>query len=145
MKNGDDTGTGGRTLQLLRDTADGLGQLVVQHVKLARLELSAEVRALGARMAGLVVLAVLMVLGYALAVVGLAVLIAGERRLAVPLLAIGGVHLVGAALGALLVSRAQRKNLLNTTKTELDQSANALREALRVPSSLPTQEHSHVR
>ena len=35
----------GSVADLLRETAEGVGQLVIQHVKLAQLELTAELRA----------------------------------------------------------------------------------------------------
>lgn len=135
VKNGDDTGTTGRALQLIRETVDGLGHLIAQHVKLARLELSADLRALGARAAGLVALAVLLVVGYTLALTGVALLIGGARALALPFLGIGGAHVVVAALGAWAVTRARRARPLAATKAELDQTADALAAALRAPSA----------
>ena len=60
---------------LARETALSLGHLVGQHVKVARLEIAAEVRAMGRRATVVAVLAVLVAIGYALAMAGLAVAI----------------------------------------------------------------------
>jgi hypothetical protein len=127
MKHDDDLGRGGPAIQLVRETLDGLGRLVSQHVKLARLELSADLRAMGTRVASVVALALLMLLGYALTMVGLALLLAGDRRLAFAFGAVGLVHLLGAGAAMLvLVARGERLQVMKSTATELAHSADAL-------------------
>ncbi len=127
MKHDDDLRKGGPAIQLVRETLDGLGRLVSQHVKLARLELSADLRAMGTRVASMVALALLMLLGYALTMVGLALLLAGDRRVAFAFGAVGLVHLLGAgAAMLLLVARGERLQVMKSTATELAHSADAL-------------------
>lgn len=127
MKHDDDVGRGGQAIQLVRETLDGLGQLVSQHIKLARLELSADLRAMGARVAGMVAFALLMLFGYALTMAGLALLVAGNRRLAFAFGAVGLAHLLGAGAAMLiLVARRGHLQMMKATTTELAQSADAL-------------------
>ena len=104
---------------LARETALSLGLLVGQHVKVARLEIAAEVRAMGRRTTVVAVLAVLVAIGYALTIAGLAVAIGGGAELGVPLVVIGLAHVVGAgaglAFGPLRARPAQLPAMRNTT------------------------------
>jgi hypothetical protein len=63
--------------ELAREAALNLGHLLGQHVKVAQLELKAELHAMGRRACLIAVLATLIALGYGLAMVGLAVVIGG--------------------------------------------------------------------
>ena len=84
---------------LARASALSLGHLIGQHVKVARLEIAAEVRVMGRRATVVAVLAGLVAIGYALAIAGLAVAIGGAAELGIPLVVIGLVHVVGAGAG----------------------------------------------
>ena len=84
---------------LARASALSLGHLIGQHVKVARLEITAEVRVMGRRAAVVAVLASLVAIGYALAIAGLAVAIGGAAELGIPLGVIGLGHVVGAGAG----------------------------------------------
>ena len=87
---------------LARETALSLGHLIGQHVKVARLELAAEMRTMGRRAVAVAVLAGLVAIGYALAMAGLAVALGGGAELGIPLVVIGLAHVVGAGAGLLL-------------------------------------------
>ena len=104
---------------LARETALSLGLLVGQHVKVARLEIAAEVRAMGRRTTVVAVLAVLVAIGYALTIAGFAVAIGGGAELGVPLVVIGLAHVVGAgaglAFGPLRARPPQLPAMCNTT------------------------------
>jgi len=84
---------------LARESALSLGHLIGQHVKVARLELAAEVRVMGRRATVVGVLAALVAIGYALAIAGLAVAIGGAAELGIPLVVVGLAHVVGAGAG----------------------------------------------
>jgi hypothetical protein len=86
---------------LARETAMGLGHLIGQHLKIARLEIGAELRAVSRRARFVAVLAGLVAVGYALAMAGLAVVIGGRAAEGIPLAIIGLAHMAGA--GAVLV------------------------------------------
>jgi hypothetical protein len=84
---------GDGVLELVQQTAEDLAALVGKHLKLARLEFSEDLLKVASRARLIVVLGVLMAVGYALAMAGLAVLLGGNRGVGVPLLMVGGAHL----------------------------------------------------
>jgi Putative Actinobacterial Holin-X, holin superfamily III len=90
--NTDGTGQGQGTMGLVRETADGLGHLVALHVKLARCELTQELRSMAGRAGLIAVLTALLLIGYALAMAGVAVFIGGNRLVGGPLVMVGIGH-----------------------------------------------------
>jgi hypothetical protein len=110
-------------LGLARETADALGRLTVQHLQLARLELKADLRAMGSSAALIVVLAAIAVVGYALAMTGLALILGGGRQAGLPFVVIGGAHVVMAGIGIVIARlRMRRVRLMNTTAGEVNLS-----------------------
>jgi hypothetical protein len=140
---------GGGVIERVRDVADGLGALVGQHLKLARLELISDLRAMGRRARVIVVLVGLVVVGYALAMGGLAFLIGGNTAVGVPLLAIGGGHVVLCGAGIVLASRRRETHLMDATVEQVGQSLNTLRLAAEPATAGKTSgnglEKSHAR
>jgi hypothetical protein len=115
---------------LVRETADGLGELVGQHFKLARLELAADMESLGDRARVIAVFAALLLVGYTLAMVGLAALIAGMGRMGWALLAVGLMHVAGGATGMYrVVARARGTKLMDATAGEMSRSVATLGSA----------------
>ncbi len=110
-----------------RHVAEDLADLVGQHLKLARLELTADLGGALGRARTRAVLALLGAVGYALAMGGVAVLIGGNRRVGVALVAVGLVHVVGAGV-ALLVARARARpsELMGTTEVQARRSVATL-------------------
>ena len=122
MRNGERDKSDG-VVGLARETADALGQLTVQHLRLARLEIKADLRAMGLRTALVAVLAALATVGYGLTMAGLAIILDGGSKGGIPLLIIGIVHVVAAGLGILItVFRLRRLRLMNATAQEVNQS-----------------------
>jgi len=122
MSNGARDKTDG-VVGLARETADALGRLTVQHLRLARLEIKADLRAMGLQAGLIAVLAGLAAVGYGLAMAGLAILLDGGSQGGIPLLIIGMVHVVGAGVGILIaVLRLRRVRPMNTTADEISQS-----------------------
>ena len=113
----------------VRDVADGLGTLVGQHLKLARLELIADLRVMGRRLRIISILTALLAVGYALAMAGLAVVIGGNMAIGVPLLAIGGGHVVLCGAGILVASRRRETHLMDATVEQVGQSLHTIRLA----------------
>lgn len=110
---------------LARESALSLGHLVGQHVKVARLELAAEVRAMSRRAAVAAVLAALVAIGYALAIAGLAVAFGGGTELGIPLVVVGLAHVVGAGAGLVLGplrARAARRHPMRSTTAAIDRA-----------------------
>lgn len=122
MKNGERDKADG-VVGLARETADALGRLTVQHLRLARLEIKSDLHAMGLQ-AGLIgVLAALATVGYGLTMAGLAVILGGGAPAGIPLLVVGTVHVVGAGAGILIaMSRLRRLRLMNATADEMNQS-----------------------
>ena len=122
MRNGERDKADG-VVGLARETADALGQLTVQHLRLARLEIKADLRTMGLRAGLIAVLAALATVGYGLTMAGLAIILDGGSKGGIPLLAIGIVHVVGAGVGILVVVyRLRRLRLMNATADEVNQS-----------------------
>ena len=119
---------------LARETALSLGHLLGQHVKVAQLELKAELHAMGRRACLIAVLATLVALGYGMAMAGLAVLIGGHSAVGLPLVIIGLVHIAGAGVGLLLSPlRAGRGRLMDSSATAMSSSLAALDKATASP------------
>ena len=110
---------------LARESALSLGHLIGQHVKVARLEIAAEVRTMGRRATAVAVLAALVAIGYALAIAGVAVVIGGGAELGIPLVVIGAAHVVGAGAGLVfgpLRARAAHLQLMGNTTAAIDRA-----------------------
>ena len=103
---------------LARETAISLGHLIGQHVKVARLEIAAELQATVRRARFAAVLAVLVAVGYGLAIAGLAFVIGGGASVGLPFVIVGLAHVVGAgaalAFGPLRARGASASALRNT-------------------------------
>lgn len=116
---------------LLRETADGLGQLIADHVRLARLELAADARSYGQGVATLVVAGLVLALGYAFAwlAIGLAVALWCGAPIA-----FGGVAVLHLIAGGVAVSaalkRMKRTRLMRESATAAERSVNALTRPL---------------
>jgi uncharacterized membrane protein YqjE len=105
---------------------DGLGQLLAQHVALARLELSEEARSLSRALGTLALFTPLLVVGYAMLCFGLAFALA--RWLSVPgaVLLVGAANLVAGGVGLWTVRRAFLRPMLQDTTAAMRESAQAL-------------------
>ncbi len=90
--------------EMARETVVDLGHLVGQHLRVAQLEVKAELQAMSRRARLIAVLALLVTVGYALGMAGLAVILGGRTAMGLPFVIIGGAHLAAAGLG-LAVSR----------------------------------------
>ena len=131
--------TGGTVTELLRATADGLGQLVVQHVKLAQLDLTASVRGIASRGAVLAVCGVMMVVGYALTMAAIALLLGDARAVGWPLLGIGAAHVLGSGISMLVVvRRLRRTTVMKGTAAAIGDSARSLLAGRPAPAALPS-------
>ena len=119
-------------LSLVRELVDALGELVAGHLRLARAELGGDARRL-ARRAALVGLAGSFgLIGYGLACVAAGLALAPALGAPLAFLTLGGVHLVGAALGlGLLLGRAEPRPLEGTLAA-LDKAVKAVETVGRV-------------
>jgi fatty acid desaturase len=115
---------------LAREAALGLGHLLGQHVKVAQLELKAEMHGMGRRACLIAVLATLVALGYGLAMAGLAVILGGHATVGLPLVIIGLVHIAGAGVGLTFSPlRRRRSPLMDSSAAAISSSLAALDKA----------------
>ena len=126
--------SGSLATQLSR-IVDGLGRLLSQHLALAKLELSEEARALGGSLARIAAFLPFVLVGYALLCVALSLWLGRWLGREGGWAVIGGLNLVGGALGVWLAARSlrARPGVLTATRNELRTSADAL--ALRPSGS----------
>lgn len=128
---------------LAREAAMGLGNLLGQHVKVAQLELTADLHAMGRRAYLFAVLATLIALGYGLAMVGAAVMIGGYPAVGYPLVIIGLAHMVGAGIGLLIAPlRPRGSQLMDDSQAAMNSSLAALDQAT-APQRTPGNMHAH--
>jgi hypothetical protein len=125
-------------IALIKETADGIGHLIADHIKLARLELVADVKANARHVAVVALIVPFAFLGYALACVGLAVVLSSWLGLAGALFLVGGVHLIGGAIAVgVALGNLRRINLMRDTANEVNRSVATL-AAARVTNGAPS-------
>lgn len=115
----------------LKETADGLGQLVGNHVRLARIELVAEARSYARGLASIVVAVVLLLIGYVLGVTAGA--LALGRLVGAPLafVLVAAPHLIVGAIAVVSgLRRLQQTPLLPESSVEAARTVNALAHPL---------------
>jgi uncharacterized membrane protein YqjE len=116
-------------ISLVRETADGLGKLIADHVKLARVELVSDARFYVRDLAVMLIAGLVLFLGYVLAwlAAGLAL---GRAMHNTPLAfaLVAALHLIAGAIGIVVASkRAKRVRLMHDTAEEVSRSVSALR------------------
>ncbi len=121
---------------LLKETADGLGQLIADHIKLARLELAADARSYGQGVATLVVAGLVLSLGYAFAWLALGLALAHWCGAPIAFAGVALLHLIagGVAVSA-ATKRMKRTRLMRESATAASRSVNALTRPLERQAS----------
>jgi uncharacterized membrane protein YqjE len=114
-------------IALVKETASGLGQLVGDHIRLARIEMTADAKTYVRDASMLVVGGFILAAGYGLACIaaglGLARIIGGPlafASLAVLHLVVGGIALVS------MLRKMKQVQLMHETKQEVTRSVSAL-------------------
>jgi uncharacterized membrane protein YqjE len=116
---------------------DGLGQLLAQHVALARLELGEEARSLSRALGTLALFTPLLVVGYAMLCFGLAFALARWLSVSGAVLLVGAANLVVGGAGLWTVRKALLRPRLQDTTAAVRESAQALQaEAQREVSGV---------
>jgi hypothetical protein len=117
-------------IELVKETADGFGHLIAEHVKLARLELVADAKAHGRKVVGIALIVPVIFVGYALAAVGLAVLLSPSLGAAGAFFVVGGGHVVlGGLAVAIAANRLSHVQPLRETVHEVNRSVEAISAA----------------
>jgi hypothetical protein len=90
----EESGKSDGVIGLAREIADSLERLSVEYLRLARLEVKAEMRTMLQRAAVLGALGALVIVGYGIGMAGLALVLGEGLTRGVALLIIGGIHVV---------------------------------------------------
>jgi len=116
---------------LLRETADVLGQLIADHIKLARLELTADARSYGQGVATLVIAGLVLTLGYAFAWLAIALALARLWGAPIAFAAVAVLHLIAGAIAvSTAVKRMKRTRLMRESANAATRSVDALTRPL---------------
>ncbi len=117
---------------LVHETLDTLGSLVVEHVRLAKLEIEANLRILAVQVAVLGLATALALAGYGLACAALCLDLASVMRLSNAMLLVGGIHVLGGTvLIAGVVSSMRRRRFLASTVDQAQRSVETIVDVLR--------------
>ncbi len=109
-----------RVTDLLKDTAEQFVDLLTAQIKLARLELGNDLRALLGQGRRLVIVAPVILVGYAFLMAGAAVMLAPWLGLGPALLAMGGLQvIVGVGLCLSALAHAKKVAVLDRSRGEI--------------------------
>ncbi len=114
-------------ISLVKEAASGFGQLVADHIRLARVEMTADAKSYARDLGTMAIFAFIVAAGYGLACIAgglaLATLIGGPlafASLALLHLVVGGIAL------ALVIRKMKRVQLMHETKVEVSRSVDVL-------------------
>lgn len=136
------TETSDGIIGLVRETADGLGRLVADHIKLARLEIVADAKGYARETAVLLVGALILLVGYGFAWLAIALTLATWLGAPIAFGCVAALHLAagGVALGA-ATRRMKRARLMGETASEVSRSVSAL---ARTTTPVPVGQHEEA-
>src|SRR5262245_15677026 len=123
-RRGDEDHTG--IIGLVKETAEGLGKLLGDHVRLARIELVADIKTYARELTLLLTAVVILLVGYAFAWIAIGLVLA--RAIGAPLAfaAIAVVHLIAGGIAAVVAARRARATRpLQETALAVERSVNA--------------------
>jgi len=119
-------------IALVKETASGFGQLVADHIRLARLEMTADAKSYVRDIAMLAVGAFIVAVGYGLACIAAGTALARLMGAPLAFVCLAFVHLVvGAIALSLIVRRMKGLQLMHETKHEVSRSVDALTTTAR--------------
>ncbi len=111
----------------LHDVVDAFGELVAQHVRLARMELAEDARFVGVRVGLIAALAPLILVGYGFLCVALALALRRVMADDLAFLLVGLLNLVIGGVGLAVVGKQlQGKKVLDSSLLELEHSTAAI-------------------
>jgi hypothetical protein len=121
----------------LRETAEDLMELVAAQVKLTRLELVGDARALGVRLVRVAIFLPLAVLGYGFAAAGGAYALGTRIGFGWSFALVGVIHAAAGGWGLAHAARMFRQvKVLDRSREELDRSIKSVAPALAEPASV---------
>jgi uncharacterized membrane protein YqjE len=111
---------------LVARLADGLGQLVTQHLALMRIELGEEAHAVGRALGTMALFVPLLIVGYGMLCFGVAFALSPWLTVPGAVSLVGGANVVGGGIGLWRAGNALRRPALPATAEAARESARAL-------------------
>jgi len=117
---------------LVKETVDGLGDLMAEHVRLSKLELLENLKVMIRQMARAAVVIGFAFVGYLFLCAGVVTVLGPTLGLAGAAFLVGGLHLVGGAIGLVLaMAKLAKTHVLDGTALEVHRTVSALSAASR--------------
>jgi len=122
IENGD-----GSIIALVKETASGLGQLVGDHIRLARIEMTADAKSYVRGMGGLLVGGFVLAAGYGLACIAAGLALARVMGGPLAFASLAVLHLIAGGIAlAMMVRKMRNVQLMHETKHEVSRSMTVL-------------------
>jgi hypothetical protein len=128
-------------ISLVQETAEGFGELIADHIKLARVEIVADAREYGRNLGFIGLGAILLIVGYAFAWLAAALVLGRFLGLPGALLLVGAAHLLAGVVGIAVARRKLRGvRVMDDTVAEVGRSVATIAAEAGVTRSerLPT-------
>jgi putative superfamily III holin-X len=117
---------------LIRETIDGLRDLIADHIKLARVEMASDAKTYGASLAVVVVAGLVLAIGYIFGLIAAALALGRVWGRPLAFLVVGVLHLVvGGIAMATAMARMRRTHPMHDTVVEAKDSLSALARPLQ--------------
>jgi uncharacterized membrane protein YqjE len=121
----------------LSELVHSLSELVGAHVKLAKAELQQNAKAYGTEAGKVVAFVPLILIGYTLLMVAVSILIGRQLSFEAGFAIVGGVHVVGGAVGVLFAVKAMGKTApMEHTRSQLSESVEVVRSVTKSDGQL---------
>ena len=121
-----------------RELVDAFSELIAKHIKLARVELKEDAKAIGLEVGKIVAFVPLLAVGYLLLAVALALFLNRYMAADLAFLAVGALNLALGGVGIFLATRKlQARQVMNDTVAEIESTAVALRSEAIVRRQSP--------
>ena len=123
----DESRDGDGIIALVRETASGFGQLVADHIKLARLEMTADAKSYVRDGGWLLIGSFIVATGYLLGCIAAGIALSRVMGGALAFACLAALHLIAGAIAlTAIVRRIKGVQLMQGTKEEVSRSVSAL-------------------
>jgi hypothetical protein len=117
---------------LIRETIDGLRDLIADHIKLARVEMVSDAKTYGRSIAVLVVAGLVLAIGYVFGLIAAALALGRVWGTPLAFVAVAALHLIGGGVAlASAMAKMRRTHPLHDTVVEAKDSLTALARPLQ--------------
>ena len=117
---------------LIRETLDGLRDLIADHIKLARVEMVSDAKTYGRSIAVLVVAGLVLAIGYVFGLIAAALALGRVWGTPVAFVAVAALHVVGGGIAMIsAMAKMRRTHPMHDTVVEAKDSLTALARPLQ--------------